>query len=443
MTPREATEPLDLDRHSPDEFEGKSVIVNGTAYRIAGFVGQGAEKVVHRLVNLRSGLAYHVIKVYRDQALADRYIDERRQGYAQLKQYFSDHVPDYIIMYANNGWYELQDSIALLRFDDPAPQTREEFDAARAAVERQDADAALAHLDEILRINPFHTQALAESSEILVAQGERAEALARYYRAVTIEPNYCAYYKGLMQLTYQLGMPFLTLDAEQEMKRHFPYQEEMSEVTAAALLACGEPQAAIEVLTSCQRKDVDRDLASKVRTAAESLLDARRRAMHHWAAAGEAVVANQPEEAARALQAALGESPGDPWLLANKALLAARAGSPGAEGELARAMAALRIDYHPACMTSLAYHAQLTAPGTPTALDALSAPAEPPSGFEGQRSGPTPAPALLWLDLDGALCLPIATVAEVLAPAALAAYARTSNAAYRTVAQLYLAWSGP
>jgi tetratricopeptide (TPR) repeat protein len=441
VTLRDDTGPLDLDRHSPDEYEGKSVFVNGTAYRVAGFVGQGADKIVHRLVNVRSGLTYHVIKVYRDQALADRYIDERRAGYAQSKQYFAESVPDYIVMYAHNGWFELQDSVGLLRIDDPNPETGEEFDAARAAAERQDADAALAHLDDVLRINPFHTQALVESSEILIEQGNPVEALARYYRALSIEPNFCGFYKSLMQLTYQLGMPFLTLDAEREMKRHFPYQEEMAEITAAALLACGEPQEAIDVLTSCRRKDIDQELASKVRAAATALLDARRRAQNHWATAGEAVVANQPEEAAQALRAALGENPGDPWLLANKALLAARAGLAGAEGELARAMAALRVEYHPACMASLAYHAQLTAPGTRSALDALSAPAEPPSGFVGQRSGPIPAPALLWLDLDGALCLPMAAVADILVPAALVAHAATSDPAYRTVAELYMPWS--
>jgi hypothetical protein len=52
--------------HTPSEYIGKMVAVNKIEYVIGDFVSQGQEKIVHKLINKKSGICSHVIKIHRD-----------------------------------------------------------------------------------------------------------------------------------------------------------------------------------------------------------------------------------------------------------------------------------------------------------------------------------------------------------------------------------------
>jgi len=58
-------EPIDLTRHDPEEWEGKTLVLNGCEYLIGQYLGAGADRIVHLLTNRRSGLTLHVLKVWR------------------------------------------------------------------------------------------------------------------------------------------------------------------------------------------------------------------------------------------------------------------------------------------------------------------------------------------------------------------------------------------
>src|SRR5215831_11194032 len=71
-------EELDLTRDLPEEFEGKVVVIDDTRYRIGSLMGEGHESFVHGLVNSRSGIAFLVIKILRDQDALDHYTELMR-----------------------------------------------------------------------------------------------------------------------------------------------------------------------------------------------------------------------------------------------------------------------------------------------------------------------------------------------------------------------------
>src|SRR5579872_6049668 len=54
---------LNLQVHGPDEYEGKTVSIGAAEYVIGPRLG-GSRKIVHQLVNQRSGLCLHVIKIW-------------------------------------------------------------------------------------------------------------------------------------------------------------------------------------------------------------------------------------------------------------------------------------------------------------------------------------------------------------------------------------------
>src|SRR6185295_4046468 len=54
---------LDLKRHKPTEFSGKTVGLDGRDYRIGGRVRESNQGYAHRLTNQISGLCQHVIQI--------------------------------------------------------------------------------------------------------------------------------------------------------------------------------------------------------------------------------------------------------------------------------------------------------------------------------------------------------------------------------------------
>jgi len=57
---------LDLAEDDPDEYEGRLVRWCGAEYVIGPFVDEGGERIVHELINVRSRLSLHFIKVLKD-----------------------------------------------------------------------------------------------------------------------------------------------------------------------------------------------------------------------------------------------------------------------------------------------------------------------------------------------------------------------------------------
>ena len=58
--------PLDLTRHKPSEYQGKSVTLNGRDYNIGGKVRDTDQGYAHRLNNALTGLSLHIIQIRKE-----------------------------------------------------------------------------------------------------------------------------------------------------------------------------------------------------------------------------------------------------------------------------------------------------------------------------------------------------------------------------------------
>ncbi len=61
---------LDLQKHAPEEFPGKTIYIGEHTYLIGELVGEGGVKLVYQLINAKSGLCHFVIRIPINQDLA-------------------------------------------------------------------------------------------------------------------------------------------------------------------------------------------------------------------------------------------------------------------------------------------------------------------------------------------------------------------------------------
>lgn len=61
---------LDLQKHAPEEFPGKTIYIGEHTYLIGELLGEGGVKLVYQLINAKSGLCHFVIRIPIDQNLA-------------------------------------------------------------------------------------------------------------------------------------------------------------------------------------------------------------------------------------------------------------------------------------------------------------------------------------------------------------------------------------
>ena len=69
---------LNLEEDDPEEYEGRLVRLDGVDYKIGPWIGEGAECIVHSLVNQRSQLALHLVRFIKDAGRADERLKARR-----------------------------------------------------------------------------------------------------------------------------------------------------------------------------------------------------------------------------------------------------------------------------------------------------------------------------------------------------------------------------
>ena len=162
-------EQLDLTRHNPDQFEGKSLSVGGRDYVIGALFRDSTQGHSHVLINRASGLALHVVQIRRE------YRDEpaSASGASRVKVEMTAKLRT--SMLEEKG----ETPIRMLRAIDAASGSLElhEFpwhpaapgdDAMRRAGEHMEAnrlDSAKAELAALLATNPHHTNALGALAE--------------------------------------------------------------------------------------------------------------------------------------------------------------------------------------------------------------------------------------------------------------------------------------
>ncbi|GAA3950912.1 tetratricopeptide repeat protein [Actinoplanes auranticolor] len=437
MTGQEPGPLLDLKAHRPDEFEGKTVVLNGARYRVGPCVGQGAEKIVHPLTNLRSGLTLHVIKIYRDQAGFAPHAAIHVARLTKLRDHFTTAVPDFLIEQSHRGWFEVQDAVPFAPLPVPSDPGGDGCRAAAQAHHAGDGAEALRLLAKVLEVHPWHTEALIMSAVSAAKLGRASLALAACRSAIAVEPNYCTYHRALIECAYQLEVPAGSLAAYERMMQYFPYQQDLDETVAAAMLACGDPEGAVALLDAC-RRDLDKDIEEQVRRHAGEMLRGRERAARPWQRASEAVQAQDSAAVAINLAEALRLAPAETFLMANRVLTDVWRGVPVAFGALTRMIGFLPPFMHPSAEVAAAVAAQLAQPASELATGLLRTVGERLPADPDDLRHVLPMQALIWIDLDGLQCLDPRISAETLVPAARRAFAETGDEVFRFVAEVYL-----
>ncbi|ODW12900.1 hypothetical protein BBL81_04905 [Vibrio parahaemolyticus] len=171
---------LDICRHGTHEYEGKTVELDGGEYRVGKRIGNGAERVVHTLINKKSGLSYNVIKIWPGLAKISSDQTFTSLALAGVQVAMTVTVNEY------GGWFDLQESLCsmVIEYND----IEEVSNKAVQAAQEGNSDEAIHLFQEALEINPDHTIVLSNFAKFLWEQGEREQALSMMLHAVSVEP---------------------------------------------------------------------------------------------------------------------------------------------------------------------------------------------------------------------------------------------------------------
>lgn len=318
---------LDLRQDEVEEYEGRIVRVRGTTYQIGPWLGEGAERVVHRLRNVRSGLTLHLFKVLRE---GDRAVEAAERG-AQVTRAAHDAglpVPeDSLVVTGHGGVFEMEEQ--------PAPESDELADLEVRAEGTSEA-SWLMEADErcqkVLAINSDHTQALHLLAHVAYQRGDKDAAMGLRQRALEVEPNVRPYWFGLLTQLAADGMLQSFLNVFYELIERWPREGRMNILAARVLLALGRPDEAGGLdLRPIRFRDQSDDSAGREDEERIGLVrqikreqKAHSRAVTELVTARKETQAKRDEQAIEALRRAYGHYPNNPGVVLNLAFASLR-----------------------------------------------------------------------------------------------------------------------
>lgn len=244
-----STEPamnhLDLTRDTPETFEGKLVSCHGRDYRIGVRLG-GTRKHVHKLVNTKSGLCLHVLKVWRD-GWGDLAPSQVRSQLVRSPE-LQGIIPVSLEVPVAGGVVELQEFCG--PYSEPEDPTTGLMRDAQTLLHASQLDGAAPMYEQVLASNPCHTVALLNLGAIRAGEQDLGGAGRLVGQACDIEPNYLRYQEALITYTAQSG-PRNALGMFGQMKAAFPNVHDLDDLGARLHLACGEPGPAEDLIRGC------------------------------------------------------------------------------------------------------------------------------------------------------------------------------------------------
>jgi len=223
------TEALDLTRHTPEMFPGKSVTLDERDYRIGAHFRAGDQGYAHYLVNETSRLCMHIIQIrttyLSDPAAALAASKTKEEVTARLRWSLADQpgkarsIPILTAREGHGGSFELHE-IGPGLYGERAGD--EQLAEANALVDKRDHPEAIAELRRLLDRYPTHTIALNNLTLSYASLGDHSAALQAITQAVDIEPNF-ALYRG-NQICIALNCPSqrFGLNLFQQFRKRYP-----------------------------------------------------------------------------------------------------------------------------------------------------------------------------------------------------------------------------
>jgi tetratricopeptide (TPR) repeat protein len=314
---------LDLNAHSPVEYEGKLVVHNDCEYMVGAHLGTGAERIVHKLINRTSGLCLHVLKIWRHGSLG--YVpSEMRAKLAAGRtpeHDFAKIIPVSIEIELPGGRAEMQIYVGDSR--DEKSQADVLINQADELLHKSQFREAATLYEKTLAENPEHTRAMVNLAAARAGDKDLAGAYEAAQKAARIEPNYPLYRRAVIHYLTAQGLRRPALDEFRLLQRDFPNVHDFDDLGAELLLVCGEPESAMVCAQNCFLYSAEKDrLIAKVRAAVE----ARSKAQTLLSEARSIVQREDPLRVVDVLERARAIDQNDPLLAANLALTLARVG---------------------------------------------------------------------------------------------------------------------
>ena len=275
-------EQLDLRRHTPDEFVGKSVTISGRDYTIGPRFKESAEGYAHFLVNDLSGLCVHLVQIRPEyQSNPSGALEASREKAREAAQLRTNMLrngealttPFISVIEGNGGSFELHETLwGQFGHIEDSPE-RESFELALSQSKAGDNRSAVTVLTAVLERHPNHAMALGLLAGVLCDLNDQWSARQMFARAIEIEPN-CVKLRG-HQIVVALGGTRRreALELFQELEGRYPLLNDYDGVGIQAYLICGEPQQALDLL---QQNTLPKQDAEQLLTQITNALNVKR-----------------------------------------------------------------------------------------------------------------------------------------------------------------------
>lgn len=238
---------LDLTHH-PSDCVGRLFVHNGCEYEIGEWLGTGAERAVYKLINRKSGLCLHVLKVRRwplPPELLPSQIrnllasDRSEANFAQIIPVTLDIPGSLLEMQVYVGPYEPagRRTVALMKVAD-------------GLLEIGCFQQAIEGYEDVLALNSAHTAALLNMAAAQSGLKAYANAWITAIKGKEIEPNYLPYRQAVIEYGVAAGYLRFAMSDFMSVKAAFPNVHDLDELGARVYLARGEPERAAELVDS-------------------------------------------------------------------------------------------------------------------------------------------------------------------------------------------------
>jgi tetratricopeptide (TPR) repeat protein len=204
---------LDLDHHTIEEAPGKLLTLHGAEYVVQDLLAEGGESFVFRIQHRLSGYSWFVAKVAKWRPGSERYEYLKNivpvvvfAAHSQLDDQFRIFEPQESYEIAG-GLIRIQRFLGDAESEVEPALHRELCDQAMQFMDVEAYDSALTILDQVLKLNPYHTVAMVNKAGCLIGIGEPAAALKLLEYALTIEPNTNESYLQAGRAYLDLGYP--------------------------------------------------------------------------------------------------------------------------------------------------------------------------------------------------------------------------------------------
>jgi tetratricopeptide (TPR) repeat protein len=310
-------EQLDLRRHRPEEFAGKSVTIGGRDYTIGAEVG-GGDGHAHFLINELSGLCMHIVRIDKEYlsnpaaALETSRAKARETALLRSNKLRNgEEIPPFISVIEGNGSsFELHET-TWGAFGRTEPG-RESINLAVSQSAAGEQRAAVAVLTALLQSHPNHSMALGMLAGVVCDLGDQPSAQEMFARAIEIEPNYAKFRGQQIVIVMRATRRRHALELFRELRARYPLLGDYDAIGMSAYMVCGEPQQALGLLEQAPlpAKDVE-----QLRTQITFALDLKQR----LSKLGESVEKSLINEAdlLESLEAFYEAYPSDPVIQAN------------------------------------------------------------------------------------------------------------------------------